>query len=256
MTKPYSLKLGLSLFAFGLVGCQSIADPVPTDQVNNSVTYVQAGEGSYNHQAISRLSQHEGVTPEYKFSGTPLHTFQKADSNHTQAFVALRNDIVKGHLIEETVKAVQQYKITHVTAAVAEPIAMCLLRTKTAISQQLPLKAIASHPAALAQVTKWKSGKALSELSEPKGTSEAARLLSVGAYPETTAAIGSCMLPELYPSLSVAEYNIQDIENNTTLFGRFYVEKREKSISKKDAIEALKAVIDEAYPLSEWSKTS
>lgn len=215
----------------------------------SSVVYVQAAQGSFNHQAIKRL--YKGKTGlDYRFSGTPLNTFEHAAKNDAQAFVALRNDLVPGHLVKATVEALKEYKIISVTAGVKQRIEMCLLRTQSAVEQQLALKTIASHPAALAQIGKWKAGKRYQEIEEPKGTSEAARILSEGLYADDSGVIGPKALVELYTNLVIVETGIQDREDNTTLFGQLWVQKREQSVSEQQATTELEQVIKEATALA------
>lgn len=215
------------------------------------VIYVQATKGSFNHQAIKRLSKHKGKSwTNFQFSGTPLNTLKDAWKHGAQAFVALRNDLVPGNLVHATVEAMKEYKVIHVTAGIIHPIEMCLLRTRQAVEQQLPLQMITSHPAALAQVGKWKAGKKYKEVEEALGTAEAAKLLSKGKYSSSAGAIGSCTLAELYDNLVVIETGIQDCENNKTLFGCLQVEKRDATVSGDQVLAELKQVIEKATALA------
>ena len=223
-------------------------------EIVTSAIYVQAAKGSFNHQAVSRLYQYERKGDvDFLFSGTPLNTFENAWKHQGQAFVALRNDLVPGHLIKATVDALKEYRVVSVTAGVSQPIQMCLLRTRQAVDQNLPLITIASHPAALAQIGKWKSGKQLKEIEVPKGTSEAARLLAEGIYSADSGAIGPCMLEDLYKNLVVVESGIQDREGNTTLFGRLQVEKRDRPVTEDQARIDLNQIIEQARVLARWS---
>ena len=223
-------------------------------ELMKSTIYVQTARGSFNHQAVSRLYQYEQRSSgDYRFSGTPLQTFENAAHNNAPAFVALRNDLIPGHLVNATVEAMKLYRVTCVTAGVSMPIEMCLLRTRSSVEKGIPLAYIASHPAALLQVGEWKSGKQLNEIDEPDGTSAAASRLASGEYSERTGAIGSCALAKLYHNLIVAESGIQDRKNNKTLFGRLKVEKRENAITEAQAREELKQVIAQAKELDKWS---
>ncbi|WP_263081653.1 hypothetical protein [Endozoicomonas sp. Mp262] len=239
--------------ALGLTGCQlnnsSKPDSSPGKGLStmSAAIYVQAAPGSFNHQAITQLYQnhsHEG--PAFIFSGTPLKTFEQAWKNSAEAFVALRNDLISGHLVKATVEAIQEYRVIDVTDSISLPIEMCLLRTRKSVNQKQSLQVIISHPAALGQITQWKKGKNLEELQEPDGTSIAAKRLAEGKLSERTGAIGPCLLENLYPSLIVVEKGIQDSADNTTLFGQLKVEKREAPIPEDVARRELSEVIKKA----------
>ncbi|WP_419833980.1 prephenate dehydratase domain-containing protein [Endozoicomonas atrinae] len=121
---------------------------------------------------------------------------------------------------------------------------MCLLRTAEATAENIPLRKISSHPAALAQITGWKDKKNLIEIEDPAGTSEAARKLATNLLSNDTGAIGSAFLATLYPDLVIAEEQIQDSKDNTTLFGQLTVSRRESPVSDADARRELEATIE------------
>lgn len=210
-----------------------------------SQVYVQASEGSFNNAAINQLyTKINQQRPNYVFSGTPLQTFTAAETHSAFAFTALENSTIKGNLVQATLKAIQEYKVTEVKAAIRTPIEMCLLRSKTDVSAKQVLIQIASHPAALKQIDKWKSQyNALEELSIPKGTAEAARMVATGELPSGTGAIGACMLEDLYPQLVVTEKSIQDNKDNRTLFALMKLTIRDLPISEKRANKELREVI-------------
>ncbi|WP_330926031.1 prephenate dehydratase domain-containing protein [Candidatus Sororendozoicomonas aggregata] len=242
----------LTSVVVALSGCQQKSTSVKTSHeqalaATNTTIYVQASEGSYNHQAVSLLSKEEGKSNiQYSFAGTPLNTFAEAANANTEAFVALRNDIIPGHFVAATIDAFKYYKPKAVTGGVNLPIEMCLLRTKASIDKGVPLKRIASHPAALAQINHWKANKDLTELPLPEGTAAAARDVANGTLSADTGAIGACMLDQLYPALTVVERNIQDSDNNHTFFGRLTVEKRPEVVSEAEAKQALAKVVKQA----------
>ena len=252
-SRPLIKTAGILLFAalsVLLAACQLHDSTEITSKIDKdmsampSVIYIQAAIGSFNHQAVNQLyKQKDRERIHYAFSGTPLKTFENAWNNDAEAFVALRNDLVPGNLIKATVDALKEYRVVEVTAAVSLPIQMCLFRTRDAIKQNQPLNMISSHPAALAQISKWKAGKNLEEVEEPNGTSVAARNLAEGKLPIQGGAVGSCMLDELYPELVVVESGIQDAAENHTLFGRLRVEKRNNPVSEAQAKADLQQVI-------------
>ena len=65
---------------------------------------IQASNGSFNHLAVMKLYG-DGNNLELNFCDSPLNTFYQAEQNEAEAFVALRNDLVKGNLIDATVQA-------------------------------------------------------------------------------------------------------------------------------------------------------
>ncbi|WP_419833978.1 hypothetical protein [Endozoicomonas atrinae] len=82
---------------------------------------IQASNGSFNHLAVMKLYG-DGNNLELNFCGSPLNTFYQAEQNEAEAFVALRNDLVKGNLIDATVQACKVFQIRKVSAVVRLPI--------------------------------------------------------------------------------------------------------------------------------------
>jgi prephenate dehydratase len=106
-------------------------------------------------------------------------------------------------------------------------IEMTLLRHQIALQSEAPLLHIASHPAALLQISKWKSSHPLvKEIPIAEGTAEAARKLAMGELEMNTAVIGPKNLTLLYPQLVVIEEGIQDRQDNYTTFILVEVVKR------------------------------
>ncbi|PSW14803.1 prephenate dehydratase [Photobacterium sanctipauli] len=210
--------------------------------------YVQASSGSFNNAAINSLyTKTDQAKPNYVFSGTPLQTFIAAVDNSALAFTALENSTIEGNLVRATVAAVQEYQVEEVQAGIRTAIEMCVLRSKTDVKANIPLTQIASHPAALKQIDRWKGQYSeLKELEIPKGTAEAARMVATGELPSGTAAIGACMLEELYPQVTVTAKAIQDNQDNKTLFALMKVSKRAQPLSVSEAEQALRKVIQQA----------
>ncbi|WP_018692383.1 prephenate dehydratase domain-containing protein [Algicola sagamiensis] len=212
-----------------------------------SSVFIQASEGSFNHQAIQKLYREKQATlPKLQFSGTPLRTFEAAAESDLPAFVAIHNTLIPGHLVQASIKALQSYRVTKVHAGVILPIQMCVLRHHQAISTKVPLEKIASHPAALKQITQWKTANQVNEISVPKGTAEAARQVANQELPLHSAAIGSCLLAKIYPELVVVEKGIQDSQNNQTTFAMMSVMKRDNSLSQSDAAKELANIVSAA----------
>lgn len=213
--------------------------------------YVQASPGSFNHQAISQLyAIHNPHTIDYHFSGTPSNTFAQASAAAKPAFIAIHNSLISGNLVQASVDAMREFEVTQVTAGIYLSIKMCLLRHRQAVSQSLPLKKIASHPAALEQITRWKAGQDLTELPLPKGTAFAAQSVAEGKLSISTGAIGSCQLQELFPALVAVEKNIQDSDNNRTLFAQVNVSRRAQTLSDTQARAALSQVVAQAQQMA------
>lgn len=210
-----------------------------------SEIYVQASKGSFNNEAIDKLfEQRPQLQHDTIYAGTPLNVLKSASENHAFAFSAVDNTTINGKLVQATVTAFEQYKPTEVIAYVTMPIEMCVLMNKQDVQSQAPITLIASHPAALKQIDRWKQSiKGLAEQEIPAGTAEAARKVAQGEMPKGTAAIGSCALASLYPTLSVVQKGVQDNKNNATSFLMMKVAKRDKPISEQAARHELNAAI-------------
>ncbi|MGF1683476.1 prephenate dehydratase domain-containing protein [Photobacterium minamisatsumaniensis] len=233
----------------GLVASISIAiTSFSAVALANDNVYVQASSGSFNNAAINTLySKTELTQPSYVFSGTPLQTFVAANNDAALAFTALENSTIEGNLVRATVAAIQEYQVVEVEAGIRTSIEMCVLRSKSDVEANIPLVQIASHPAALKQIDRWKGQYTeLQELEIPKGTAEAARMVATGELPNGTAAIGACMLEELYPQITVTAKAVQDNKDNKTLFALMKVTKRTSPLSVTDAENELRAVIRQA----------
>lgn len=215
------------------------------EQCSENVIFVQAGEGSFNHQAILQLLANKPEAVDLYFSGSPTNTLLLADRMNGDAFVAIRNDLVSGHYIPATLEALRDFEITNPRESLRLPINMCLLRVKN--TGHLPLVTIVSHPAALEQIKNWKAGKKLVEVSEEKGTSEAARRLSVGDFDSQTGVIGPQLLAAIYDNLEVVACNLQDTQDVTTTFLRFRPKKRTQRISLEQA-RLISILVDNLMP--------
>ncbi len=234
----------LFMSAFGGAATAASAQTASSAQTRQvQEIYVQASEGSFNNQAVDRLLKQRGELAQLHFSGSPLQTFEQAEAQHAMAFTALENSTIAGRLVKASLLALQDYEVVSVEAAIRIPIEMCLLRSKVAIDSDQPLLAIASHPAALGQINRWKAAKHLQEIAVAAGTAAAAGQLASGQLAPTTGVVGPCMLPELYPALLVTEQGIQDNDNNQTLFGLMIVNKRPAAISAEQSRKALTAVV-------------
>ncbi len=208
--------------------------------------FVQAGKGSFNHQAINLLFKEMGNVemPEIIFCGTPLNAMEKAEQSGNFAFMAVENTIVPGNLIFATIEALRQFAITEISAGVNMKIKQCLIRNKRAIETNAKLRKIASHPAALRQINVWKTNKNLEEIPVEEGTSAAAKSLSKEEYLPDVGVIGSSVLAEIYNNLTVTEEGIQDSDNNFTLFGLFQISRRKVLVSTVQATQALQVARD------------
>ncbi len=179
--------------------------------------YVQTSRGSFNHQALELLLQEPIERHSVHFCGTLYNALKTATENRSLAFCAVKNTTLPGKFVAATLEALQTFKITKVLGLVEMKIEMALIRHKDAVFE--PITHIASHPAALGQISKWKQLHSFpQEIPIPEGTPEAARQLSEGILATHTAVIGSKTLAHLYPNLMCVEDGIQDLEDNTTTF--------------------------------------
>lgn len=206
--------------------------------------YVHASAGSFNDTAITQLFLNEpSLKDELVFAGSPTNAFQLAAQQNALAFSAVENSTIEGRLVKATVEALEQYKIRKVIAVITIPIEMCVLMNKDELESNQTITQLASHPAALKQINKWKKNKAIIELEVPKGTAAAAKMVSKKQLLTGTAAIGSCSLASTFTNLSVVEKGIQDNKDNKTTFLLMQIEKRTAKISTAKAKEELKLAI-------------
>ncbi|MBE0368635.1 prephenate dehydratase domain-containing protein [Pseudoalteromonas aurantia] len=215
-----------------------------TTALEKREVYVQASAGSFNDAAINQLfAQQSALKMPVNFAGTPSHTFEQADNTNTWAFSAVENSTIPGKLVDATITAVQQYRIVDVIGFITTPIEMCALMHIDDVNNNKEISVIASHPAALKQIKGWKAKVGVPELAVPNGTSAAAervskRLLGIGGV-----AVGSCVLVETYPNLSVIAKGIQDNKHNETSFLLMKVNKRTEMITINQARKALSHAI-------------
>ncbi|MCL9780708.1 prephenate dehydratase [Vibrio sp. S4M6] len=221
--------------------------------VSSERIFSQASKGSFNDAAITKLFESR---PELKseiiFSGTPEDTFHQAVNNNALAFSAVQNSTLDGRLVPATVNAFQLYKLVEVKAYITTPIEMCVLMNQKDNKKGIAISQIASHPAALKQINRWKNSlvPVPKEIEVPNGTAEAARRVANNEYSAGTAAIGSCALKNVYPNLVVIDKGVQDNKDNKTTFMLMKVEPRESKISYEAARKALASAIEQGIKLS------
>jgi len=223
-----------------LIAAPFVAQAAPT-------IYAQASKGSFNDAALHQLINKEPtLKSDVIFSGTPLNTYQQADANKGIAFAAIENSTIDGKLVNATVKALEAYKVTKPIAFITTPIDMCAFMSKQDVDSKQPIKAIASHPAALAEVSKWNKSYNAKEIPVPQGTAYAAQEVSTHKLPKGTVAVGACVLNEIYPNLVNVGTNIQNDESNMTSFMLAEVSKRKAPISSEKAASELQQIIKTA----------
>lgn len=209
-------------------------------KASHSHIFVQATPGSFNQQAIELLFQDSIKNKQIHFCGTPLDAFRFAHEKKGVAFVAIINTIIPGNFVEATLKALKEYRIIRVISSIRMKIEMAYIRHEDAILNNVRLTHIASHPAALQQISKWKSNRhSVTEIPIEKGTGEAARQLSAGELPMNAAVIGPKNLVKLYPNLKVVEESIQDRKDNFTTFVLIEIDKRSQPVDQETIIEEL-----------------
>jgi prephenate dehydratase len=212
--------LKYQLLALTLASIASLACVTP------HVVYVQAGEGSFSHQAIGLLQEQTDQAFNLRFGSTPQETMETAIAASAEVFIAVRNDLVPGQWVGITVEALKSFEVVKVHDVIRMPIDMCLLRHQQAIGKQLPLTHVVSNPPALQQVTKWIKEMHLTSANEPRGTAYAAQLLSDEKLPLDTGVIGPAKAADVYPHLVVAQCHLEDRPNTFTTFIRATVAKR------------------------------
>lgn len=211
--------------------------------------YVQASAESFNHQALKELLGDTLLDYQIAFCGTPEDTVREAATHKGIAFCALYNTTIAGNYIKPSLEALQTYRIATLLAIHTMKIEMAALCHKDASH----FSQIASHPAALLQITAWKNHwPHLKEIPVPEGTAAAGRMLSVGELSMHTAVIGPKELALLYPNLVVFEEGIQDSEDNATTFILFLPEERTSAVSidraRDEAEDALQGAWDDQNP--------
>ena len=221
------ISLCFSIFAFG-----------------SDTIYVQASKGSFNDAAIHQLFlRDKHLEAELHFSGTPTNTFMNAHINGGYAFTAVENNSIDGRLVPATVEAIKGFKIEKVIAKITMSIEMCVLSHRRDVENNTGIRKIASHPAALKQILRWKNTFSPEEIEVPEGTAFAAEKVALSQLPEGTAAIGPCILDQVYNELVIVQSGVQDNKNNQTTFMLMYIKPREKEISELEARNELRAAI-------------
>lgn len=205
--------------------------------------YVQSSAGSFNDQAVHELLQDTIDGYNLIFCGTPENAMQLAAENNALAFCALKNSTLPGQYVTATLTALTQYAAPSIEASHVMLIEMATLQHQDAVAEGVPLRFVASHPAALLQITQWKAlHPSLVEIETPDGTADAARQLSEGELPLRTTVIGPKTLTNLYTNLIVVEEAIQDLSDNFTTFILFYPTTRPSHVSTETAIAELNAL--------------
>lgn len=204
--------------------------------------YVQASKGSFNHQALEIFLQNPISDEKVHFCKTPQNTLATAVKQDGYGFIAIKNTI-QGY-VQASVEALKIYKPTEVVTITEMKIEQSLMRSQESLKCNIPLKKIASHPAALKQINKWKNNHPfLEEIAVEEGTSEAAKNLSEGIFDGSTAVVGPKSLVSLYPNLVVVETAIQDCEDNFTTFMLAKFEVRKTFINELEVKKELEALL-------------
>lgn len=238
LLKCLSILLLMIAFAPFYVSGEDSEMPAP------SQIFVQASPGSFNQQAIGLLLQDSINSSRIQFCGTPLNTFQLAADNKSLAFVAIKNTLIPKDFVKATLTALQEFKIVKIISSIQMKIEMAHLRHQEAFLNNLPITQIASHPAALQQIVKWKDNYPLiTEIPIPEGTAEAARQLSFGELSANVSVIGSSCLAQHYPNLVVIEDSIQDCEDNYTTFILVEIANRPQQITEDEVIAELNSLL-------------
>lgn len=208
--------------------------------------YVQAGAGSFNHQALKELFADDFDKLDVHFSGTPHEAMSQAVAHAGLAFAAVSNTIVPGNWIQATVDALRDFRIVSVERTTTLRIDQCLLLHEDTVAGRIPLERVCSHPAALQQITKWKAERGVAEIPEPLGTSKAAERLSKGEFDLSTGVVGPQIAADIYANLVVVECGIQDRAYNATTFALMQVELRPEKISANTATEHIKELLGDS----------
>ncbi|MCY9844017.1 prephenate dehydratase domain-containing protein [Vibrio caribbeanicus] len=207
--------------------------------------YVQASKGSFNDAAIHQLFERDKhLQAELNFSGTPINTFMNAHTHGGYAFTAVENSSIDGRLVPATVEALKSFQIEKVIAKTTMPIEMCVLSNRRDVENNIGIRKIASHPAALKQILRWKSAFSPEEIEVPEGTASAAEKVALSQLPQGTAAIGPCILDQVYKGLVVVERGIQDNKDNQTTFLLMHVKPRDKNVSEPEVRNELRMAIE------------
>ncbi len=208
--------------------------------------FVQVAEDSFNHGALACLEQgEEGAEPKLEtmdaiaddpnvqFVGHQKNVMDHAVKEGGTGFVAIENDIVPDRLIPSTIEALQEYEVTGIRRGVLMKIDMCLFGVK---DDDTAIHSVASHPAALSQIGKWKAGKDLAKLPDAQlGTSGTVRKLAEGGYASGTVAVGPKWSGERHDNLVLLKDGVQDHDRNKTLFAELEVRRRETPVDKATA---------------------
>lgn len=211
--------------------------------------YVQATAGSFSDEAAHKITAACDVPPGFYFSGVPENTLRRASEHQAPALIAVANPQLPSGLGDQSIDALTRFQITRLIAAIELPIRLCLWR-KTGLGRHLPtLKTVASHPAALAQMSVWLQKHHLQAVPVAGGTSVAAQALVSGHFDNTMGVVGSCELNRLYSGLEKVAAEVEDKENQPTLFLMVYAKPRDQMIEAQMAREQLADWVNKARAL-------
>lgn len=179
---------------------------------------IQGGLGSFNEAALKALTTEENIEVyETKYLYTTENVFKALESKHINLGIfAIHNSV--GGIVEESLEAISKH-VFKVCREINIPIQHFLMK-KPGIPQA-ELNTIMAHPQVFSQckntLTQFPQYNLVSGDGNLIDTAEAAKALSEGIIPETTAILGPKVLSEIY-NFDVIEENLQDDDKNITSF--------------------------------------
>lgn len=181
---------------------------------------IQGGKGSFNEEACLDYCEKNKIKKfEIKYlytSNNVLRALSQKKINRGQ--FAIQNSI--GGTVAETVDALSKYNCK-ILKEFEIIINHCLLVSRgTKIDE---IKTIMSHPQALAQckstlLEKYSDKKQVSGKGNLVDQATAAKFLSLGKIPKSTAVLASSVCAKIYPNLEILAEGLQDRKDNYTTF--------------------------------------
>lgn len=180
---------------------------------------IQGGRGSFNEEALLDYVKRHKIK---KFETMYLYVTEKVlyrlhRGDIDYGLFALHNSI--GGVVDESLRAMARYMFRTVEEF-AIPVRHFLMKRKDVEEQEITV--IVAHPQVLKQCARTLRER-YSHLAQKSGTGDlldtaaAARALSEGKLPRTTAILGPRSLADLYGFDIIAE-NLQDEQDNATSF--------------------------------------
>lgn len=181
---------------------------------------IQGGKGSFNEEACLYYCEKNKIKNfEIKYLYTSNNVLRSlSEKKIDKGQFAIQNSI--GGMVHETLDALSKYNC-RILNEFEIIINHCLLGWEGVKIEEI--KTIMSHPQALAQckstlAKKHRDKKLVSGKGNLVDQATAAKFLSLGKIPKSTAVLASSVCAKIYPNLEILAEGLQDRKDNYTTF--------------------------------------